>query len=190
MIVYAIRNKINGKRLIGQTLDITPNRRWSRHSSNARKGVHENSHFQYAWNKYGEKAFEFLVIDETAKNINQLNTLEIFYISTIPNLYNIQDGGRNNSPSAETRRRMSKAMKGNTNAKGHKHSLGIRKKISEAGKGRIPSVETRRKISEANQRRLPVSLETRRKMSEAHKGKRFSAEHKRKISEALRIKNG
>ena len=79
MIIYTIRNKINGKQLIGKSGQV-PKKRWSQHQNTARRGIHCNPHFQRAWNKYGEENFEFLVLDETARSLKQLNLLEIFYI--------------------------------------------------------------------------------------------------------------
>lgn len=63
-------------------------------------------------------------------------------------------------------------------------SAETRRKISEAMKGRTLSAETREKLSAAHKgkHRGPVSEETRRRMSDAHAGKARSEETKRKIS--------
>ena len=170
MIIYTIKNQVNGKQLIGQTIS-TINQRWSRHRCDARNGAHHNPHFQAAWNKYGEATFEFFVIDETAKNVDELNVLETFYIATTPNLYNLTSGGRNGSPSAETRRKISEARKGMTFTAEHRRKLSeARKGCPSYWKGKKRSVETRCKISAALKGK-PLSVETRRKMSESRKGK-------------------
>lgn len=72
--------------------------------------------------------------------------------------------------SAETRKKMSEAMKGNTNTKGKRHSEEHKKKISEAMKGKKFSEEHKKKMSEA-QKGHTLSEEAKKKMSEAHKGK-------------------
>lgn len=85
--------------------------------------------------------------------------------------------------SAETCRKISKALKGNKCAEGCCRSKETRKKLSVARKGKILSEEHKRKIGEAGKGRYP-SKETRRKLSEAHRGHVTSEETRRKISEA------
>lgn len=55
--VYVIRNTVNGKRYIGSTSSF--HRRWTEHRKKLKKGKHENSIVQRAWDKYGADAFEF-----------------------------------------------------------------------------------------------------------------------------------
>lgn len=88
MIIYTIRNKINGKQLIGQTVS-TIDRRWKSHKYGARKGLHHNPHFQRAWNKYGEDAFVCELV-AVAQNQDELNALEIYHIATTSNIYNMR----------------------------------------------------------------------------------------------------
>ena len=112
MIIYTIRNTNNGKQLIGQTICSNPKPRWYDHRRRARNGKHVNPHFQSAWNKHGEQSFIIEVLDSSAESMGQLNALEIFYIATTPNIYNIKNGGANGRPSIETRRKLSEAGKG------------------------------------------------------------------------------
>lgn len=60
--VYAIRNKINGHEYIGSSGDIKT--RWKRHRTMLRGNRHHTVYLQRAWNKYGESAFEFVVLKE------------------------------------------------------------------------------------------------------------------------------
>lgn len=58
MHIYKITNIINGKVLIGQTIQRNVNARWSDYRAKLKKNKHENFHFQHSWNKYGEKSFK------------------------------------------------------------------------------------------------------------------------------------
>ena len=72
--------------------------------------------------------------------------------------------------SAETRQKMSEAIKGNQNALGHHCSEDARKKMSDALKGEKSYMYGK-----------PKSAETRQKISEANKGKRWHLENGRRI---------
>ena len=118
-------------------------------------------------------------------------------------LRNLTDGGDGISGLIITdkhKKKLSEAMKGNTNClgriiseehrrklieanKGKTHSEETKRKLSESLKGKTHSEETKKKLSEANKGRI-TSEETKRKQSEANKGKTRSEEHKRKMSEA------
>lgn len=58
--IYAIRNLINGKKYIGQTIDFE--NREKLHFSYLKNGTHDNPHLQYSYNKYGQNNFEFKII--------------------------------------------------------------------------------------------------------------------------------
>ena len=105
----------------------------------------------------------------------------------------------------ETRAKMSMALRGNTRAKGHKHSPETRAKLSVIGRkynvGRVASAEARMNMSNAHkdhqvseEQRLKtsktltghtVSNETRAKISASLKGRKLSVETKNKISRSL-----
>jgi group I intron endonuclease len=58
--IYQIKNIINGKSYIGQSVNIRV-RKWS-HKRELLKGKHPNSHLQASFNKYGEDAFVFKIL--------------------------------------------------------------------------------------------------------------------------------
>lgn len=62
--VYQIRNLINGKVYIGSAVDVA--RRWNRHRSDLRKGIHHSRHLQRAWDKHGEATFAFELLEAVA----------------------------------------------------------------------------------------------------------------------------
>lgn len=58
--LYTITNTVSGKVYIGSTVRMS--RRLAQHKTALRANEHQNSHLQYAWNKYGEAAFVFAPI--------------------------------------------------------------------------------------------------------------------------------
>lgn len=61
--VYVIVNIINGKRYFGSSSK-SVYRRLHSHRNHLRAGTHVNRHLQSAWNKYGEDAFVFKLVEE------------------------------------------------------------------------------------------------------------------------------
>jgi group I intron endonuclease len=203
--IYKITNIVNGKVVIGQAINITA--RWQRHKGLLRHNKHYNSHFQNAWNKYGEQNFKFEIILECLRE--KLNEEEIRLIKEHKSNnrkygYNIEEGGNirihseetrrkiseaNKNPSEETRRKMSEAHKGYKHSEETKRKLSIissnpseetKRKLSESHRGKVCTKETKRKISKANSN---PSEETREKMANARRGKHPSIETRRKLSE-------
>lgn len=172
--IYEIKNKHNGHRYIGSSLNI--DRRWHDHKHLLTCGNHHSSYLQNAWNKYGEDAFEFSIIELCFPWV--LTSREQYFFKTYHPEYNV---------SKDTLRPMM----------GLKHSDETRDKISKSliGRvkwniGRIASDETRQKISDklkgnSNSKGSTKSQEARKKISEARKGKPLSEEHKKKLSEAI-----
>lgn len=187
--IYRILNRLNGKCYVGQSLDIEA--RWLDHTDQLKRNWHHSIKLQRAWNKYGKEAFIFEVLQECSED--QLDYLEAFWMTrldAVDNGYNVikiylEDGRIHHQHSEETKRKISKSLKGRTLAdtsylKGKIFSKEHCKKISLANKGMKKSEETKRKISEANLGKT-CTLESRRKMSLAQAGKVLSIEHRLKI---------
>lgn len=204
--IYQIRNKIDGKIYIGQSYDIFMRKK--NHFSNLRLGRHDNAHLQRAFNKYGEAAFEWSIIEYV--ELDKLTEHEQFHCDKHPfnNLYNMRicvdsNLGTKRSPetcakistsqknrSPETRARMGAAHKGKTmspevRAKigiaqiGRKHPAEVRARISTSNKGKKHSDQARAKISAAQMGKR-ASDETRAKLSAARQN--MSLEQRTKMS--------
>lgn len=59
--IYKILCVPTGKFYIGSSVNVR--KRWTGHKADLRKGAHCSTHLQRAWNKYGEKAFEFMLLE-------------------------------------------------------------------------------------------------------------------------------
>lgn len=193
--IYQILNSVNGNRYVGSAVNLR--KRWQNHLSGLRRGQHPNRHLQRAYDKYGESAFVFSLLEHIEDSL-QLIPREQYYLDTFLPEYNISPTAGSQlgfRPSAETRTNLSIAQMGK------RHSMETRQKMSKAQKGRLFSEEHRRKLSEAqkgernhNYGKHP-SADTLRKLSGVTKGERnpfygkhHSKETRRKLSEANRGK--
>lgn len=107
MIIYRIFNKINGKSYIGQSI-FNFNKRYK--GSDWLKYTH-NVILKNAVNKHGIENFDFEIIEDNVKNIDELNKLEIKYAEKYntyrPNGYNIRGCGDNKFVDDELKKHLS-----------------------------------------------------------------------------------
>jgi len=185
-IIYRITNTENGMEYVGQTVQ-TLRERWVEHLSHARQGK-SKSYMARAIRKHSEDLFTTEILHE-CETQEEMDFVEIFYISLLntktPNGYNLADGGggcsgwqngKGNVPTEETRKKLSEAGKGNTNALGKKYSEEFCSKISIALSKRVrrkESYNTPKCIEKRNTYRH--GEEARSAMSRALKGKPWSA---------------
>ena len=66
--IYKIENAVNGRRYIGSAVHLV--NRWASHRRGLRKGEHRNRYLQRAWQKYGEDAFRFVVLEAVADPVD------------------------------------------------------------------------------------------------------------------------
>jgi group I intron endonuclease len=201
-VIYWIKNTQNGNFYVGSSTQRYV--RWKTHKNKLRAGNHHCRHLQAAWNKYGEAAFEFSVVEKVLEE-SDLQAAEDRWLSQHvgkPHCYNhgtrsgapmrglfgaanprfgsslpeerkqqlrtaaqrqwetsdprtgrthtdearakiservqaalAAGGGGKFIPSEETRAKMSAALKGNQNAKGHVRTEEQRRRLSEAAMG-------------------------------------------------------
>lgn len=136
MIVYKIKNLINGKVYIGQTIHQLCVR-WKGHRNDINRF---DFALQRAMRKYGVENFEIIEIDK-CEDQNTLNIRECFWInhydSLVPNGYNIREGGADGKLSEETKQKISSSKMGQGKGripwnKGGTHTDEVKLKISLA----------------------------------------------------------
>lgn len=95
--IYAITSAVNETAYIGQANKIWF--RWQTHRNALNKGKHTSRHLQNAWNKYGEDAFVFTVLESfgylaAAELPEALNRAEIAALSACARSYNLMEAGQ------------------------------------------------------------------------------------------------
>lgn len=63
-VIYYIRCTANGRLYVGSTTKAKPRHRWLEHLHGLRKGKHHSQHLQRAYDKHGEAAFLFEVVEQ------------------------------------------------------------------------------------------------------------------------------
>ena len=108
MIIYQIRNKVNFKSYVGQTVN-SIKRRYC-------QGWHETTHSEIlkkAVKKYGKDSFELIILKSGISSIQELNDAERFFIKRLntvsPNGYNLKSGGENKNHHSETKVKIGRA---------------------------------------------------------------------------------
>lgn len=199
--IYRIVCTVTGKCYIGSAIQLE--RRWNEHRSQLRRNIHTNRKLQAAWNKHGEKAFVFEIV-ELVLIPELLTAREQHYLDTLKPVFNVKPNassslGYKHSPEViEKIRRNSTGRKHTSESiakmskvqKGHPTSEATRKKIGESQIGRIsPNKGKKMTPEQLEHHRLvrigkKASEETKRKMSEARKGTKRSPETREKMRRA------
>lgn len=194
--IYQILCATNGKYYVGSAINLW--QRWQWHRKDLRGDRHYNIHLQRAWNKYGEDAFTFFVIEEV--ETNRLLEREQHWIDHLQacddrygfNIMPTAGSPRGIKRSPETRAKLSEIARN--------RSPEYREKMAAAQRGKSPSAETRAKLAEAIRRRDPAlqeqffaagpgkghikSEETRAKISENNRNR--SPELRQRIATRIR----
>ena len=159
--IYSITNTVNGKVYVGSAVNLE--RRWSEHRFALLGNRHDNMHLQRAWNKYGEIAFAFIVLEIVARKMFLIER-EQYWISE---RNAAGQEGYNMCPVAG-------------NCLGRKFSAKTKAKMSESAKRRPPISDETRALISATQK--AVSPEVRARIAALHIGKKHTAESIAKMS--------
>lgn len=160
MVIYMVKNKINGKVYIGQTTK-SLDKRISGHLKESKNDKNDRP-FLNAIKKYGIDNFEWEVIDE-ALSIDELDEKEIYWISEhnslTPNGYNVLGGGQKNRIiSEDLSKRISdglkKSEKWQKTLNNENYQEKIKSKFIGYNKGKKFTEEHKNKISQKNGPRL------------------------------------
>lgn len=168
--IYKIVNSVNNKFYIGSASSTGGFRkRWNEHKSALRNNRHPNKYLQQSWNKYGEEAFVFEII-EIVTNDTILER-EQHYIDTLEPHYNLckiagnTKGRKLSDKQKKLLSELAKLRVGDKNAFfGKKHSEDTKKASSLRMSGKY--LGDKSPLYGKN-----VSPETKKLMSEAKKGK-------------------
>lgn len=85
--IYLIRNVVSGKCYIGSSVNIY--KRWAAHKDQLRRKIHHSILLQRAWDKYGERAFTFHIMEELTPEPQRLIFVEQTYLYLFRPDYNI-----------------------------------------------------------------------------------------------------
>jgi|LFRM01.2.fsa_nt_gb group I intron endonuclease len=167
--IYMLRNKINGKCYIGQSVNIYA--RWIDHKTPSKRN--RGTVLGRALSKYGWENFELIILEECPEE--KLDEREMYYIAKYRPAYNMNEGGKGN--------------------KGHRLPPEVKKHLSLLGKQQwqTKTEQERQKIITHNlkgpKKGHEVREETRQKLRLSAKrqfANGMSDEHKHKISQSLK----
>lgn len=153
--IYIIENNVNGKCYIGSSARLS--RRRLEHFFYLKHNKHINKHLQNAYNKYGEIAFEFSILETVEDDGNlkeKLLAREQYYIDLMKPQYNILQVAGSNlgyNHSKETKQKIRETTKGVKKSKTHADN------IRKAQKGKKFTNEHRKKLSESAKNRKSPS---------------------------------
>ena len=146
--IYVLRNKVNGKCYVGQTIHLANRFRYYRHS--LRKKIKptyiENAVLKYGWDSFEQHIFSDLPSD-------LIDVFEVAMIARLktqkPGGYNLEGGGNKlKKHHPESLQKRSEAMSGSKHPLFGTHlSEKQRRYLSDFWKGKVFSRETRAKIS-------------------------------------------
>lgn len=180
--IYQIRNKVNGNRYIGSSVNLF--NRFYQHKNLLRANKSHSPYLQNAWNKYGEENFEFIVmiycdremvlfyeqifLDKLMPEYNSVNRAESMMLGAKfseehKNKIRLWHIGRTASDETKEKLRLSHLGQVAWN-KGKKTPESTKEKIRIANLGKKQSEETIQK-----RREIICTDETKRKMSVSQK---------------------
>jgi group I intron endonuclease len=155
--IYKIINVVNNKFYVGSAVDFTKRKR--RHWWALRSQRHANKHLQAAWNKYGEDAFKFVIVEDLPVGIDILAAENIWLKEHVGKEYCYNIGTDAIA--------FQLGMSGEKNAmwgKRFNHTEEAKARISKASKERVQTEEEKAKRRKSMQGHI-VSSSTKAKIS-------------------------
>lgn len=137
--VYMIRNILNQKCYVGSSTNLR--RILQTHICHLKKQRHANKHLQAAFNKYGQKAFEFAILEHCEPIVDTLTVIEQKYLDLKPEY--------NNAPKAYTNI-------------GCRHTEEFKKRISQIRTGKPKPLVNSHEYKEARPLKQPNRLKKNR----------------------------
>jgi group I intron endonuclease len=153
--IYKLMNVISNKFYVGSAVDLK--RRRARHFSELRTGKHNNRHLQAAWNKHGESAFIFVVVEEVPDNGDLLAAENRWLKDHVGKDYCYNIGVTALAPMLGKTGKQSPTW-------GYRHTGEAKNKISATSKARIQT-ESEKQKRRATMRGRPQPAEVRAKIS-------------------------
>lgn len=160
--IYAIVHTPTKRRYVGSAVFIERRTQW--HKTILRRNKHHSIALQRAWNKYGENAFEFLILEICS--IDMLICREQYYINEQSEFNSSKTAGSKLGIKDSEKTRIRKRLA----YKGHLNKPETRAKMAKTVTGHLVSQETRNKIS-AKLKGIKLRPETCAKMSASRTGR-------------------
>jgi group I intron endonuclease len=134
--IYKIINVVNNKFYVGSAVNLS--RRRARHFSELRNGRHNNGRLQNAWNKYGEQAFVFVIVEELSEGADLLAAENVWLKEHVGKEYCYNIGVDATAPHLGMSGKLSPTW-------GHKHTDEAKAKIAAASAARVQTEEEKAK---------------------------------------------
>lgn len=179
--VYAITHLATGNQYIGSSRNIA--RRWYVHRSTLRTNTHHTSRLQRTWNKYGEDAFSFTIIEYVEPTRAALQAREQHYLDTLQPAFNTLKVAYNSVGHVVSEATREK-LRGIMRARSMRFSDEAIRKSADARRGRPLSEATRRKVSASNRGKHDHSPEIRERLAAAQRGRTHSPVAREKMRQA------
>lgn len=141
--IYGILNKTNGKFYVGSSINIQ--KRWRMHRNSLNRGNHRSIKLQRAWWKYGDRSFEFLILENCCVVKEELISREQSWIDRLDAFTDGYNSTPLSSSSLGIKRSTETKVKLSEIVKNHARDPAVRLRLSEQARNYMASPENRKK---------------------------------------------